>query len=420
MGDTSAGGDDVLDESVREVASEPFADRTANEEEASAVQRRMRARVDRLAEGLERLAETVRLARPEGRELVLRQGIVDTVWAALRVGRVSLMLLEPTGNELCVVSARGMDIAPERASTRKIGEGPSGLSFRSGRVLCLTGAEEKLAAGAGRRWKGRRQAFACVPLICLGVRVGVLCLTEAVEEEVLRPEEAGLLRLMGMQVAELLAADPTVERLLEREQGLDVEDPRMPPTFSSGVGDAELARRVCEAVASEVEPSRVLGAALAAVSDRLCAAPVALHLRSRDGARMHLEAGLDGGVSTDRVELPCDRGLLAAVLETGCPIVTDSPGDDRRFDPSVDTAADGRLRAALFVPIRLKGQIVGVLRAFPGEGGVASFETAEMLSSAFSAAVRNVLLYRSLLQSIEEVAAARRSARGLAGVGPPS
>ena len=37
--------------------------------------------------------------------------------------------------------------------------------------------------------------------------------------------------------------------------------------------------------------------------------------------------------------------------------------------------------------------------------------TAEVLAAAFSAAVRNVLLYRSLLQSIEEVAEARKQSR---------
>ena len=57
------------------------------------------------------------------------------------------------------------------------------------------------------------------------------------------------------------------------------------------------------------------------------------------------------------------------------------------------------------------GRTLGVFRAFPESGAEASPALAELLSAALSAAVRNVLLYRSLVQTIEEVAAARREGR---------
>jgi hypothetical protein len=62
--------------------------------------------------------------------------------------------------------------------------------------------------------------------------------------------------------------------------------------------------------------------------------------------------------------------------------------------------------------VKLRGKVVGVLRAFLQEGGEASARTAEVLGAALSAAVRNALLYRSLVEAIEEVAEARRAARG--------
>jgi len=89
----------------------------------------------------------------------------------------------------------------------------------------------------------------------------------------------------------------------------------------------------------------------------------------------------------------------------------ENPADAGRFDPAVDTAEDGLSRPFICVPIRLREKAVGVLRVFLGEGAPASPRTAEVLGAAFSAAVRNVLLYRSLLQSIEEVAEARKNAR---------
>ena len=65
----------------------------------------------------------------------------------------------------------------------------------------------------------------------------------------------------------------------------------------------------------------------------------------------------------------------------------------------------------LCLPIRLRSKTVGALRVFLEAGADASPRTGEVLAAAFSAAVRNVLLYRSLLESIDEVAEVRRAGR---------
>jgi GAF domain-containing protein len=106
-----------------------------------------------------------------------------------------------------------------------------------------------------------------------------------------------------------------------------------------------------------------------------------------------------------------NRGLTGAVFQSGGPVACEDPAADRRFDARVDTAADGVPRPLLCVPIKLRDKGVGVLRAFFEPGTRLSPRTGEVLSAAFSAAVRNVLLDRSLLQSIEELASARRDAR---------
>ena len=53
-----------------------------------------------------------------------------------------------------------------------------------------------------------------------------------------------------------------------------------------------------------------------------------------------------------------------------------------------------------------------MFRAFLPADAEVSARTGEVLAAALSAAVRNVLLYRSLVETIEEVAEARREARG--------
>ena len=49
-------------------------------------------------------------------------------------------------------------------------------------------------------------------------------------------------------------------------------------------------------------------------------------------------------------------------------------------------------------------------RVFPGASVGASARLGELLAAPLSAATRNVLLYRSLLESVDDVARARRDA----------
>ena len=87
-------------------------------------------------------------------------------------------------------------------------------------------------------------------------------------------------------------------------------------------------------------------------------------------------------------------------------LATERPAADPRYDPAVDTAEDGAPRPFVCVPLVFRRTPLGVFRAFPREA--VALRSAEVLAAALSAAVRNVLLYRSLLESIEELARVRR------------
>ncbi|MEZ4333545.1 MAG: response regulator [Myxococcota bacterium] len=382
--------------------------------EASAGRRRLQARIDRLVESMERLAQLVRWAAPAERAEVLRRGIVDAAATVFEAGRVSLMLADEDRAWLAVVACRGVDIARETLTPRKAGEGAAGRCFAESSLVCVADvARDARFAGRGvGQYRG--SAFAIVPLVCLGEPVGVLCLTDARDEQGLASDEANVLRLLGMQVSEFLAADPEVERILEAASTLDAEGVSGSLSRSSlrADGDADLARAVCEAAAAEVEPGRILRKALASIARALGAAPVALYLQAPDGTSLRREAELEGSVCGDRETLRVDRGLTGIVCQSGGIVAAPAPADDARFDPTVDTAADGVARGLLCVPVKLRERVVGVLRVFYEGGARPSPRTGEVLSAAISAAVRNVLLYRSLLQSIEELAAARRAARG--------
>ena len=196
--------------------------------------------------------------------------------------------------------------------------------------------------------------------------------------------------------------------------------PLREPTKGEGEGqgdyeyaesDAELVREVCEAVVGEVEPERVVRAALIPLARGLEAAPVALYLVDPDTGELQMEAECDGGMRSDRVNLSQTSGLTGTAIQTGQLIAAPEPEADPRFDPAVDTAQDGEPRPFLCIPLKLRGKTVGLFRAFPEDRARASARTAEMLGAVLSAAVRSVLLYRSLLATIDDIAVARREAR---------
>jgi hypothetical protein len=140
------------------------------------------------------------------------------------------------------------------------------------------------------------------------------------------------------------------------------------------------------------------------------AAPASLYLVNRDGRELVLEGQCERAGPADRPRLPADVGLTGTVFQTGRLIATDAPDGDPRFDPEVDTPESGTTGPLLCVPIRFRAKTLGVMRVFPLDGGHASARTGEILTAAMSAAVRNVLMYRSLLESVDEVARARREA----------
>jgi hypothetical protein len=173
----------------------------------------------------------------------------------------------------------------------------------------------------------------------------------------------------------------------------------------------DLARGVAEALTAEIEPGPLLGAALARIAQLLDAAPVSLYLVDARAGALALEAS-GSDARADRPRLPRDRGLAGEVLRSGRCIASARPEGEAHFAADVDTPADNAAGPLYCVPIAIRGRVLGVARAFLPAGAAAAPRTAELLGAALSAAVRNALLYRSLLESIDDLARARRDASG--------
>ena len=118
------------------------------------------------------------------------------------------------------------------------------------------------------------------------------------------------------------------------------------------------------------------------------------------------------GTDVDRADLPRGAGLTGGCLQSGAIVAADRPERDPRFDPEVDTPESGSARPAARRSRCACATACSASRACSrGEPVGASARLAELLAAPLSAATRNVLLYRSLLESVEDVARARREAK---------
>ncbi len=384
---------------------------------------RLKSRVDRLQGALAELwvqAKTEGTSPDDVRALAVRAAA-----EVLGAARTSLMLLDEDAAELKVVAAVGNKVAPEEMDAVPIGQGIAGLAQARGEALLVADVSAD-ARFANRKAAGSYASgsFAIAPLLAGARTLGVLCATERSSGDAFDAEDLALLRIIAGQVAHMLqappapAAEPEVEVEVELDGAFDEQTLRAtePPSAAAAsefaARGAELAREVCEAVTAEVEPARILEAALQPIAAALSAAPVAVYLRDASSGELVREAvNDDAGRRPDRERLPAARGLTGSVFATGQLVATGDPARDPRFDAGIDTPEDGAAGPLLCGALRFRGKPIGVFRAFPAHPEGASPELGELLSAALSAAVRNVLLYRSLVETIEEVAEARRAAR---------
>lgn len=336
----------------------------------------------------------------------LRDAAVDAAAEVAQAARISLLLMDDEGLELRVAAARGSGLSPEKMEPVPLGEGVAGWVLARGRpVVVQDVTRDERFAGRTRQDRYQSKSFVALPLAAGQAPFGVLCVTERPDGEAFDAEDVALLQILTAQVAQLVHASRLAR---DAAPGPALRaDAQAPP--ESEAPDGELARVVCDAITAEPESERGLERALGEVARLLGASPVSVHLTREGEGGLVLEAQGEDGLGGDRAALPTTSGLTGTVFETGQIVASGEPQADPRFDAEVDTPEQGAPVPLLCGPIRFRGRNLGVFRAFFPPGSVPPARVGEVLSAALSAAVRNALLYRSLIDSIEELARARRS-----------
>jgi len=373
---------------------------------------RLRGRLALLADGAEEMARRADECDADERDGVLANAAAQVASDVLEVARASLLLVDEEAGVYRVGSLHGRNVDVSSLAPVPLSEGIAGIVFERGEPVAVADVTEDASFSLyARAERYDTDAFAIAPVAIADRRLGLLCVTDRAGGGAFSQEDLCLLRLLAGQVASLQAGGLGRRSSSAESEGAEPDEARGAAEERTGDRDAELARAICDAITAEVEPERIFEGALRPIEQELDAAPVSLYLIDAKEGVLRCEASCDGAVREDRETLPLDRGLAGAVLQTGRMVATDEPDADVRFDPEVDTPLDGTVLPLLCAPLSLRGKVVGIFRAYPRGGAADCVRSGEVLSAALSAAVRNALLYRSLLESIDEVASVRRTAR---------
>jgi DNA-binding response OmpR family regulator len=234
---------------------------------------------------------------------------------------------------------------------------------------------------------------------------------DAGDRDPLVEEDEALLRALAKRIAERAPEPPVSVREPEPEPAPEAAESAAREHDEDAEGEAELLRAIAEGMTRETVPERLLAASLRPTARATAARVVSLYLIDNATGRLVCEAQCEGS-EVDRTELPRGAGLTGGSLQSGAIVAADQPERDARFRADVDTPLSGAPGPLLVVPLRVRDRVLGVARVFPGSERGVSAHLAELLAAPLSAATRNVLLYRSLLESVEDVARARREADG--------
>jgi DNA-binding NarL/FixJ family response regulator len=366
----------------------------------------LRARVLALADADAQLAGVAEQA--PSRLESLAEPAVTALGVVMAAARVSLLVGDR--DALRVAAIVGSGLSPDELPLAAAAESVAGLAFGADRVLRIEDIDrDDRCAGRPRRGRYATRQALLAPLAAGGLHCGVLCVADPHSGRPFSDEDEALLRLFAARLGALLAGPS------RSHEEVPAPAPRVTPAASPADPEeslrVELLRAACDAMTGEVEPRALLRASLAPISEALRAATSLYEFDPRSGGLV-LQSQQEWGGRADREQLPGDQGLTAVALQTGRLISTDRPEEDDRFDAGVDTPADGKLGPLLVLPLVIRGRVLGLVRIHPEREQAASARTGELLAAALSAALRNTLLYRSLLEAVDDVAAARRTSGG--------
>lgn len=179
------------------------------------------------------------LARAENREALHRQ-ILDSAVTLLAVASGSLMMVDPSGENLNIVAAKGMNLALAQTLRVRVGAGIAGQVAQSGSPLLVTDIEQDPRVHIPNRPRFRTKSFISVPIQLRDNTIGVLNLSDLLQREKFTESDLHLLTAFTDHAAAM------IERFTALESAAHFEEQAMTDSLTGVYNRRFLDRRLEE------------------------------------------------------------------------------------------------------------------------------------------------------------------------------
>lgn len=148
----------------------------------------------------------------------------------------------------------------------------------------------------------------------------------------------------------------------------------------------------------------LLGRIMRAAQEVLLAGASSLLLVDRERNRLVFEVATgSAGRTLEQRFFPIDRGIAGWVVANNKPALVPDVQQDERFFGEIDRRSGFHTRSLLAVPVRIRGEVVGVLEALNRLGGTFTEldqESALMLAAQAGVALENARLYQEVARGL--------------------
>lgn len=390
----SRGASDILKKPVK---SEEVVRTTKNILEKSDLQRESLKKFERLrllekhAEGLTSHAMEDHLSDEIVREDKFLRETLDLIANVLEAKKVSIMLLDQEGENLTMAQSNWM--SPEIMNTirQPVSKGVTGWVVRERKPVLVENVHEDRRMKTARFSKQYDSpSFICTPLFFNKKVVGTISANDKKDGKPFNEEDLTVLstftHLVAMEIASL-----SMNRKVEKEHLKLTYINNVVFSLTSSLGPEEIYQNMVDRIRTN---TRGKVCALVTVDER--------------GDQLKVEAiSADGELPSKQNALSAGSGIMSQVLETGKPVVVNGVAGRDDVDPGVDFLGGLAPVNIAAVPIKLKGNTVGILLVYDKEDDLPlnswDLEILTALAPHVGMGLKNAWLYQNLLDSIDEV-----------------
>ncbi|MBI3920837.1 MAG: GAF domain-containing protein [Armatimonadetes bacterium] len=316
--------------------------------------------------------------------------VMDLVTRVMRVEASSLLLLEPSGDELRFEVAKGDKADEVKSFKLKIGEGIAGWVAQKGESLLVPDVHKdpRFRKDISESIDFPTQSIVCVPLTGREKVIGVVEVINRLDGEDFTQDDVDLLGALANQSA-LMIENFQLFHEAERQ-------------FAGLAALREVATSISTPM--ELDLHAVLQRLLDVSISVTEAERGSIFLHEEDAGELRLEVAV--GFSEDRLpqrSVKLGESVTGRVAQTGIPInITEVATDPRYSGPLRD-----EIKTMLSVPLRRLNRTIGVLNVANKQGDETfsneDLSLLQVFASQAVAAIENARLYQDAQRKIEEL-----------------